>query len=402
MNALTSTTGGEALKRWPLARLGDIAEHRLGKMLDKAKNTGIPRRYLGNPNVRWFEFDLTDLQEILVEENDVGRYELLPGDVLICEGGEAGRAAIWAGEPQGVIFQKALHRVRVGPRLDRRFLVHRLMYDYFNGGLNDYYTGATIKHFTGQDLARYQFPLPPLDEQRRVAVILDKADALRRKRKRALELLDGLTQSIFVEMFGDPAKNPKNWPRIVLGDCIHKASDGPHVSPQYSETGVPFLSTRHVQPGQIVWEDLKYIDLAQAEIHWKKCRPERGDILYTKGGTTGLAALIDSDAPFAVWVHVALLKTDKKVVDPVWLESMLNSEFCYRQSQMYTHGIANRDLGLKRMVKIDMYLPPKSEQERFVRASMKVRKLRATLARVGAEDEQLFSSLQHRAFTGQL
>lgn len=184
---------------WPRVSLGDLAEHRLGKMLDKAKNTGVPRRYLRNPNVRWFDVDLSDLQEILVEEKDVHKYELQYGDVIICEGGEAGRAALWGDEVDGIIFQKAIHRVRVGPKLDARFLIHRLMYDYFNGGLEDYYTGATIKHFTGQDLARYEIPLPPIDEQRRIAAILDKADDLRRKRKRTLELLDGLTQSIFLK-----------------------------------------------------------------------------------------------------------------------------------------------------------------------------------------------------------
>jgi type I restriction enzyme, S subunit len=146
---------------WPRVRLSELAEHRLGKMLDKAKNTGAPRRYLRNPNVRWFDVDLSDLQEILVEEKDVHKYELRYGDVIICEGGEAGRSAFWKGEAEGIIFQKACHRVRVGPKLDARFLIHRLMYDYFNGGLDDYYTGATIKHFTGQDLARYEIPLPP-------------------------------------------------------------------------------------------------------------------------------------------------------------------------------------------------------------------------------------------------
>jgi type I restriction enzyme S subunit len=156
---------------WPRIHLRDLVEHRLGKMLDKAKNTGVPRPYLRNPNVQWFDVDLSNLREILVEEKDVHKYELQVGDVLICEGGEAGRAALWKGEAKGIIFQKACHRVRVGPKLDARFLIHRLMYDYFTGGLNDYYTGTTIKHFTGQDLARYEIPLPPLDEQRRIAMI---------------------------------------------------------------------------------------------------------------------------------------------------------------------------------------------------------------------------------------
>ncbi|MCK5930891.1 MAG: hypothetical protein KAG89_01855 [Fulvimarina manganoxydans] len=106
---------------WPMARLGDLADHRLGKMLDKAKNTGKPRKYLRNPNIRWFEVDLTDLQEILVEDEDIHRYELAVGDVLICEGGEAGRAAIWQGERSDVIFQKACLRWLRLSEQSRRF-----------------------------------------------------------------------------------------------------------------------------------------------------------------------------------------------------------------------------------------------------------------------------------------
>jgi type I restriction enzyme S subunit len=149
-------------------------------MLDVQKNRGTLRPYLANPNVRWFDFDLTDLKEMRFEDDEQEKFAIRDGDVLICEGGEAGRAAVWNGPDIGVKFQKALHRVRTGPELFNRFLVHRLFYDYHSGGLNTYYTGATIHHLTGQDLARFEFPLPPLDEQLRIVTILDQANGLRR------------------------------------------------------------------------------------------------------------------------------------------------------------------------------------------------------------------------------
>jgi type I restriction enzyme S subunit len=235
---------------WSLARLGELAEHRLGKMLDKAKNTGVPRRYLRNPNVRWFNVDLSDLQEIRVEERDVHRYELRPGDVLICEGGEAGRAALWKGEEEGVLFQKACHRVRVGPRLDPRFLIHRLMYDYFSGGLDDYYTGTTIKHFTGQDLARYEFPLPPLDEQQRIVGILDRADCLRKKRSRAIDLLDTLARSIFVKMFENLESSEGSTRPSTVAEVSERIQIGPFGSilhkDDYAPDGVPLVNPMHI------------------------------------------------------------------------------------------------------------------------------------------------------------
>ena len=92
-----------------------------------------------------------------------------------------------------------------------------------------------------------QIPLPPLPEQKRIAGILDAADALRAKRREALAQLDTLLQSTFLDMFGDPVTNPMGWDQCVVGDVVHAAKDGPHVSPTYAESGVPFLSTRHCQ-----------------------------------------------------------------------------------------------------------------------------------------------------------
>ncbi|SEN50551.1 type I restriction enzyme, S subunit [Pseudomonas sp. ok272] len=245
-----------------------------------------------------------------------------------------------------------------------------------------------------------EMPLRPLPEQRRIASILDKADALRAKRRETIAKLDQLLQSVFLEMFGDPATNPKGWPVCELGDLIHAAQDGPHVSPEYSESGIPFLSTRHVRAGSIRWEDLKYLSQTEAEIQWRKCRPERGDILYTKGGTTGLAATVETDEPFAVWVHVALLKTNFNRTHPKWLTAMLNSKYCFEQSQRYTHGIANRDLGLKRMVKIKMYLPPLEMQRRFAEFSQHLARENEQLIQSAETLDKLFSSFQNRAFTG--
>lgn len=245
-------------------------------------------------------------------------------------------------------------------------------------------------------------PLPPLSEQRRIAAIIDKADAIRAKRREAMAQLDKLTQSIFVEMFGDPALNPKSWPVTSLGSFIQSASDGPHVSPKYAEAGVPFLSTRHVRPGEISWTDMKYLSREDAEIQWKKCKPSRDDILYTKGGTTGFAAVVRTDQEFAVWVHVALLKPRKELADPTWLEAMLNHPYCYRQSQELTHGIANRDLGLKRMVKIRMYHPPLALQREFTQRMTKLSNQKNLQKAALIELESLFVSLQHRAFRGEL
>lgn len=289
-------------------------------------------------------------------------------------------------------------RVRSG--LNDRYLWHWLT--HVTPTLAAKAKGATFKQVNREDIGELRISLPPLVEQRRIAEILDKADELRAKRRAALAKLDRLTQSIFLDMFGDPVLNPKGWLRAVLGDVIFSASDGPHVSPQYVKDGTPFLSTRHIRAGEISWEDLKFISYEDAEIQWKKCRPEYGDILYTKGGTTGLAAAVRTKRPFAIWVHVALLKPNPVKVNFAWLETMLNTAFCYGQSQVLTHGIANRDLGLTRMVHIKLYLPPLEKQQDFSKRLTLVDKLRQSHRTALVNLEDLFSSFQHRAFRGEL
>ena len=203
-------------------------------------------------------------------------------------------------------------------------------------------------------------------------------------------------------MFGDPVTNPMGWKTGVLGDLIYFAKDGPHVSPKYTDDGIPFLSTRNIRPGKLIWEDLKFVSLEEAEKQWRRCKPEYGDILYTKGGTTGYAKCFDVDRDIAIWVHVALLKTNHELTNSFWLETMLNTEYCYSQSQQQTRGIVNRDLGLKRMVNIKLFTPPKHEQDLFEQRFWQVQKsLNKQTAATFLMDD-LFNSLVQRAFKGEL
>lgn len=329
------------------------------------------------------------------------------GDVLIAKITpcfENGKVALAQVEQEHGFGTTEFHVVRAhSDKLFPKYLTHFLRQRWIIAEGERKMTGSAgqrriPRHF----LQNLRIPLPPIEEQRRIAAILDKAEALRARRRQALAKLDTLTQSLFLEMFGDPASNPQKWPIVSLEDVIHSASDGPHVSPSYSDGGIPFLSTRHIRAGQVVWEDMKFISPEDAQIQWKKCKPAKGDVLYTKGGTTGLAAVIDFDEPIAVWVHVALLKPVNSKVDSFWLTAMLNTHYCYVQSQRFTHGIANRDLGLTRMTKIKLYLPPLGRQKEYVRMYGDIKRLRIKARLSLSKFDIAFLSLQHRAFRGEL
>ena len=163
---------------WAWVEVGSVAESRLGKMLDNSKNTGRPQRYLRNINVRWFDFDLSDVRQMRFEDHELPEFALHMGDVMICEGGEPGRAAVWDDREDHIYFQKAIHRVRFLDIVDGRYFVNALRASADDGRLAEYFTGATIKHFTGTALKAYVFPLPPLVEQRRIVTKIDELMAL--------------------------------------------------------------------------------------------------------------------------------------------------------------------------------------------------------------------------------
>lgn len=211
--------------KWKVKFYPELVDSRLGKMLDKAKNSGHPTKYLGNINVRWFDFNLSELQEILASETERDQLELLPGDVLICEGGEPGRSAIWDGRAkETVIFQKALHRARVRAELLPKWLVFNLKNDADSLTLNQLFTGTTIKHLTGKALKKYPIRVPPKDEQteiiRRVEQLFAYADQVEQQVKNAQDRVKQLTNTILAKAFRGELTEQwrKDNPGLISGD----------------------------------------------------------------------------------------------------------------------------------------------------------------------------------------
>ena len=186
----------------PVVRLGDYVDACLGKMLDAQKNRGKLQPYLGNSNVRWGSFVLEDLAVMRFEDHEDERYGIRDGDLIVCEGGEPGRCAIWRGDAPMKI-QKALHRVRTMEGLDNYFLYYWFLLAGSAGELEPFFTGTTIKHLTGKALAELRIPLPPIALQREVAKILSSLDAKIDLNRRINQTLEAMAQAIFKSWFVD-------------------------------------------------------------------------------------------------------------------------------------------------------------------------------------------------------
>lgn len=156
--------------------IGKITDSCLGKMLDKEKNKGIPKPYLANINVRWGDFDTDSLSYMRFEENENERYGIKDGDLIVCEGGEPGRCAIWDGRIADMKIQKALHRVRAKSGYDIRYIYYWMLLAGKNNALEKYFTGSTIKHLPGDRLKEIELEIPNYKEQVAVADLLSCLD----------------------------------------------------------------------------------------------------------------------------------------------------------------------------------------------------------------------------------
>lgn len=307
--------------------------------------------------------------------------------------------------------------------IDARFLYWWLVSNYQN-----------IRNMAGGDLrdglnldllGEIPCPLPLGSEQDAIAAFLDretaKIDALIAEQEKLLALLAekrqatishavtrGLNPDAPLKDSGIPwlGQVPAHWECIQLGRLCKKVSDGPHFSPSYVDEGVLFISARNIRVDGWSLEDAKYVSESDYLEFCKRVVPEIGDVLYTKGGTTGIARVVDLEERFQVWVHVAVLKLLRELALPHFVAYALNSIGCYEQSQLYTRGATNQDLGLTRMIKILLTLPPIEEQAVIVShldaETSKLDTLNAEAERTVALLRERRSALIAAAVTGQI
>ena len=191
-------------KGWKIEKLSSVSDSRLGKMLDaKKQNEANQYPYLANYNVQWFCFNLSDVRKMSFDHNEKCEFELKKGDVLVCEGGDVGRCAIWKEQIQECYFQKALHRVRCNPNfLNPIFLMH-LFYNISicNGFEKIVGNKATIAHLTGVKLKALEISVPPLELQQKFAAIAEQIEAEKSKIKSAIAETQTLFNSMMSEYF---------------------------------------------------------------------------------------------------------------------------------------------------------------------------------------------------------
>ncbi len=394
---------------WSSVPLGALADVQLGKMLSPKARTGASSfPYLRNVNVQWGRLDLTDLLEMDFDDDEREKFSLRRGDLLVCEGGEPGRSAIVEADLPGVFFQKALMRVRPRDgRLDtpflQRFMEHSARRGIFAKGGNQ----ATIAHFPAVRLNALRIPLPPLPEQRRIADILDKADAIRRKRKEAIALTHELLRSAFLDMFGDPVANAKAWPVKALGDVIDHLDAGwsangdarPRAEDEYGVLKVSAVTSGVFRPDEHKAVSANTIDR-------ELVTPRRGDLLFSRANTRELVAatcLVDRDEP-RLFLPDKLWRVAPRAdaATAPYLRFLLAHDRFRSELTKTATGTSGSmlNVSMEKLRGLRGPFPPIDQQEKFAALVWKTLDAKAKYEAAHETTESLFNALVGRAFSG--
>lgn len=288
------------------------------------------------------------------------------------------------------------HVLRPTPRIELGYLC-RVLENY---DVTPFVTGTTRGKLTKAGASEIPIPLPPLPEQRRIAAILDQADALRAKRREALAQLDRLTQSIFIEMFGDLFLNPHGYPVSPLGSLCD-VRDGTHDSPKFLSEGYPLVTTKNLRNGQI---DLSEASLISEEDYLainKRSRVDSGDILMPMIGTIGNPVLVDFAPEFAI-KNMALIKFIDSSPDRQFILHFLKSDCFDKIVAKKNKGGTQKFLALGEIRSLPVPVPPKQHQEKFASLVVELKRHSSRLEAALHDSDSLFASLQHRAFRGEL
>ncbi|MBR3625113.1 MAG: restriction endonuclease subunit S [Bacteroidaceae bacterium] len=264
----------------------------------------------------------------------------------------------------------------------------RLVSDY----INTLAKGTVRLNVPLSTLGSFPISIPPLSEQQRIVSELDLLSSIIEKKKAQLKEYDQLAQSIFYDMFGD-LYNTK-YSIKTLQEVCEFIKDGTHQTPTYTEdkvNGIMFLSAKDVVEGYINWNNIKYIPRELHEELYKRIAPQRNDLLLCKNGTTGICAIVETNAIFDIYVSLALLRPNKPYC-PRFLLYAINNPYTKQQFDESLKGVGVPNLHLGEIKKAKIIYPPLAEQQQFAEKIEAIEKQKELIKQSISETETLFNS----------
>jgi type I restriction enzyme S subunit len=321
------------------------------------------------------------------------------GDILFCLRGSLGKFAVIEDDISGAIAS-SLIIIRPKDSISRSYLKSYLGSKICEEQIDLYRNGAAQPNLAASSLKKFSIPLPPLEEQQRIAAILSKADVLRRKREHAIDLLHSIEKSIFVEMF--EKQKGLEVHSVPLREICQKITDGTHQSPKWADSGVPFLFVSNIRGQQISFETKNFVSESEYEKLTKYSPIESGDVLYTAVGSYGHAAVVPPGRKFVFQRHIAQLKPKLGRVNSNYLSVALEMPDARRQADRYAKGVAQKTVTLASLKEMTIPLPPLEAQNEFAAKAAVIYRQAKLSAQHLHQSDVFLASLQFRAFSGQL
>ena len=389
---------------WCFCCINDIAESLLGKTLDKSKDKGVPKEYLCAINVQWGRFDFSILKSFLIGENEFQRYSVKQGDLMVCEGGDVGRCAIWEENEREMYYQNALHRIRCEYGISNYFLQYALWYYKLNGTIDYLCKGVTIKHFTQTTMSKLAIPLPPSNEQKRIVdeiqrlfSIIDKVE----ERKDNLQLTIRQTKSKILDLAihgklvpqaptDKPASellkriNPKaeiacdnpqyenlpnGWCECTLGSLFLFIRNGINIRQDKSKIGYPITRIETISSEFIDRSRMGYA--AITEENYSDYYLQKDDILMSHINSpihVGKCALCDIKAGEKIIHGMNLLcLRPYPDIEAKFILMVFRSPYFKNEIRPFIKNAVNQaSINIRNLSSVHLYLPPVSEQNRIV------------------------------------
>ena len=353
-------------EEWGASTVGAQFRIQLGKMLDAAKNTGVSKPYIGNRSVQWGRIDLTDIDAVPMTSADLQKFRLRSGDLLVCEGGEIGRAAIWQEPIRECYYQKALHRLRPTSGYDVYLMMSLLQQWASTGYLANHVTQTSIAHLPKDKFEFVPLPVPRVVEQRAIAAVLSDVDeqigslvaliAKKRDIKQAVmqQLLTGKTR---LPGFGG------EWETGRLGNLGTFCKGKGIRRDELGETGA-----RCVRYGELYTRYENYVAKPVSRIPQhvadSALQIKAGDLLFAGSGETaeeiGICVAYIGEEPVYVGGDIIVLRASGQ--DAVYLAHLLNSPVAARQKSRMAQGDAVVHLRGDHLAEVELPLPPLPEQ----------------------------------------
>jgi type I restriction enzyme S subunit len=343
--------------------------------------------------VPWCECDSRSAKDSRLQSGDI---------VFARTGATTGKSFLIRDCPSDAVFASYLIRVRVRDEADPRYVSHFFQTRDYWAQITKGARGVAQPGVNATTLKAIQVPLPSLAEQVRIAELMDRAEALRVNRQTTIDALDTLPQALFLDLFGDPATNPKGWPDSTIGESADQVTDGEHITPTRTSHGIKLLSARNVRDGYIDFANVDYVSPEEHDRIKVRCNPSMGDVLISCSGTIGRVASVETNEPFSLVRSVALVRPRRAILKSKFMENYLRTPALKSRMLRRANASSQANLFQGQIRELPIFIPPLALQDEFVRRVTGVDKLkftyRASLSGMGT----FFAALQYRAFRGEL